>query len=349
MVSCSSDESDPCPTGPLFTVSPVALDSIAAVVPLGNLNPPGHVFPSDHGGLYVVMPGPLSGLGPELRCPGDLTIVRMRAVEHVNEGLTDFALYFRICDDVEGYLGHIASLDPDTFGELADYSQWPEHDEYSTGGETYRNSYLSTSFEVEAGTRLGTTRHMDFGLTDLAADPWPAATPSRWGVGSFRYGRHFLDYYADGPLRDALLAKVDRTDVPGDPYPLGRILQDVPGTAQGSWFLPGAPFPPEDEHLALVQASNRAEKQAISIGTAMSATIRAGVWFFTPVHDGVHERAFAEVTPDGVTYGYRVPDPDHTIFLTMPDEETLWIEAVEGYVDDPAAWVFTDHKVEYKR
>src|SRR5436190_10759932 len=35
-----------------FTVSPIATASIASIVPLGNLNPPIHVYPTDH--LYIL-------------------------------------------------------------------------------------------------------------------------------------------------------------------------------------------------------------------------------------------------------------------------------------------------------
>src|SRR5271167_2206131 len=45
-------------TGPItFTVSPLNIDNAVWYAPLGNLNPPGHTFPSDHGGFYYVDPG----------------------------------------------------------------------------------------------------------------------------------------------------------------------------------------------------------------------------------------------------------------------------------------------------
>src|SRR5262245_41430638 len=37
----------------VFTVPPVALNGVMGWVPLGNLNPPGHTFPTDHQYLYL--------------------------------------------------------------------------------------------------------------------------------------------------------------------------------------------------------------------------------------------------------------------------------------------------------
>jgi hypothetical protein len=42
-----------CSGTQVLTVSPVVLGVLQAIVPLGNLNPSGHVFPTDHVYLYT--------------------------------------------------------------------------------------------------------------------------------------------------------------------------------------------------------------------------------------------------------------------------------------------------------
>jgi len=63
----------------------------------------------------------------------------------------------------------------------------------------------------------------------------------------------------------------------------------------------------------------------------------------------VLNRVFADVTPDGLTYGYVITWPERTAFITMPDENTLWIDGLEGEHPDPADWVFTDDRVVFVR
>ncbi|HEY9226075.1 MAG TPA: hypothetical protein VIP11_05475, partial [Gemmatimonadaceae bacterium] len=59
----------------IFSTPPIALANVAGWVPLGNLNPPGHTFPTDHQYLYL----PASARSPvDLVSPGDAMITRAR-------------------------------------------------------------------------------------------------------------------------------------------------------------------------------------------------------------------------------------------------------------------------------
>ncbi len=53
------DELAGCGEAPFLTVSPMALSDIREIAPLGNLNPPGHVFPTDH--IYFYPPNAPGG------------------------------------------------------------------------------------------------------------------------------------------------------------------------------------------------------------------------------------------------------------------------------------------------
>lgn len=352
LAGCSEEKRE-CPTGALFSVTPAHPDSIRNIDPLGNLNPTGHVFPSDHGGAYIKnRPDGMAPYNVQFFCPGDITVVRLRALEHLHAGITDFAIDYECCEEIFGYLGHISSLNPEVFGSVADYTEWTLDSEYSTGGETFRHYVRTLNLDVAAGLRLGTVGGnpgqggFDFGIIDRTAAPVTAARPSRWGT--YPYARFFLDYYEDGPAKDALTALINREDIPGDPYPGGRALQDVPGTAHGCWFLPGAPHPPEDEHLALVQGHIFPSRLAFSVGTSIPS-LPPSVWMFEPVDDGRLNRAFEDVTSDGQVYAYHVEYPERTVLLTMPDADTVRIEAVDGHLTDPASWVLSDQAVAFER
>ncbi|MFH1843190.1 MAG: hypothetical protein ABIF77_08270, partial [bacterium] len=243
-VGCDKDEGEEvtgvqCPQGPIFTHHVIDPDSVQNIDPLGNLNPPGHTFPSDHGGYYIAVPPPgKETYNVQFYCPGDLTCTRLVAVEHVNAGITDFSLDFEACADITVVMGHIASLNPDVFGATADYTQWGDFEEYTTGGETYRRYMQWTRIEIAAGERLGTAGGnpgqggLDFGIHDLTAPAHTAANPGRW-YERYLHSFHFIEYYADGPVKERLIQLLNREVIPDDPHPYGYNMQDVPGTAHG--------------------------------------------------------------------------------------------------------------------
>jgi len=353
---CSSeDESTPCPEGPVFTHHVIDPDSVQNIDPLGNLNPPGHVFPSDHGGYYVA--GPPGGMTTYNVCiysPGDILIRTMVASEHVTAGFTDFELNFEVCSDLWGRFGHITTLDPGLFGDTSDYTQWTLEDEYSTGGETYRRWRTEVNMSVEGGELLGTTGGnpgqggLDFGMYDRRISPPTPANPARWDGFGYLYARLFVELYEPGTVLDELWALVNREDIPYDEHPGGYNMQDVPGTAHGAWFLPGEPNNPEDPHLALVQSHMLPSRLVLSVGTSVPGAA-SGAYFFVPENDGLLNRDFASVMPDGTTYGFVVTWPDYTFIIRMPDADTLWIEVLDGEHTNPADWVFTDDKAVFMR
>ncbi len=355
IIGCSTDDGAPCPEGPVFTHHVIDPDSVANIDPLGNLNPPGHVFPSDHGGYYVASP-PVDKLTHRvnLYAPGDILITNMVASEHIVAEITDFELNFEVCSDLWGRFGHITTLDEDLFGNTADYTQWTLEAEYTTGGETYRRWSTNVRISVTGGDLLGTTGGvpnqggLDFGMYDRRTSPPTPANPARWSGYGYLYARLFVELYEEGLVRDELWALVNREDVPGDEHPGGYNMQDVPGTAHGAWFFPGEPNNPEDPHLALVQSHTQPSRLVFSVGTSIPA-VGSGAFAFVPENDGVLNRDFASVMPDGTVYGFVVEWPDYTFFIQMPDADTLWIEALDGEHTDPAAWVFTDDKVVFKR
>src|SRR4029079_156416 len=93
-------------------------------VPLGNLAPPGHLFPTDHQYLYINDPGnPASVRSVPVVSPGNITITRAHRTHYSNSDTYDYALEFALCDEVRGEFGHVTSLAPDLLQELGAFDQ----------------------------------------------------------------------------------------------------------------------------------------------------------------------------------------------------------------------------------
>jgi hypothetical protein len=348
-----------CPDGPVFTVSPVSLEDLDAIVTLGNLNPPSHTFPTDHIYFYVTR---ASWDAPaadrvDFFAPGDGVVTGLIASEHPDRGFADYDVFLRPCESLYAVFMHVTSLDEAVFGDTSDFSGWDLTNEYETGGEHYRLWRKDVSITVRAGDRLGTAGGieggswaLDFGLYDTRVTATNVADPDRWREGQEYF--HVvcpLAYYEPGPLLDALIARVDRVSPPGEEYPWGTIYYDVPGTAQGLWFPAGTEgVGHEDANLALVYSNLDPSIAVFSVGTSVPG-LPSGVYGFTPATDGQLNSPFADITPDGQVYGYRVDGYDGTIIVAMPDEMTLRIEALPSAAADPAAWAFTDSAVTFER
>jgi len=158
-----------------------------------------------------------------------------------------------------------------------------------------------------------------------------------------------FDYYAEGDVLDGLMNLIERDLWFGDADPCATVFQDVPGTSQGCWILEGTEWPhPEDPHLSLVHSSIQPSQAVISVGTSISE-LESGLYEFTPLRTGTANRNFEDITADGVIYGFRVSRFDGTIIVTMPDADTLWIEALPGASSCCDIWAFSDQKVVFER
>lgn len=361
LLAACAPEDIPCPEGTLFTSYVVHPDSIFSIEALGSTNPPGHTFPSDHMGIYLKYDEFDHPYTVNVYCPGDLRLARVRAVEHLVEGITDFAFDFEACPDIIHIIGHVGALDEYLFAGYMDLGTWDFEEEYETGGETFRVSSIQPDWEVSAGTRIGIAGiyqyqgGLDYGMYDYTRSSATSANPPRWGDYGYLKAFSPLEYYADGTLKDQLAALVTRQTFPGDEHPYGQVMQDEPGTARGCWFFPGGGFPPEDAHLALVEWNTQPDVRTFSVGDQVSS-LQPGIYpVYEPQTADLLDRAFETITPDGEVYGFHV-GPDWTpggwtgtILLHMPDASTLWIEGFEETIEDPEEWLFTRDMTVFKR
>lgn len=350
------EESSPLLSKAIFSVSPIDIENISGIIPLGALSPPSHVFPTDH--IYFTLKRNEEAEAPEiakLYSPGNLIVTSLRATQHIKAGITDYVIFLEPLDnkDISVMFIHVSLLAPEVFGDPS-YREWSFESEYTTGDEIYKTWSKRCNIEVNAGEVLGEVGGnprqwaLDLGVYDNSMKVEMVANPERWSQLRYLHTVNPLDYYEEGQILDTMWTLVQRTKNEGDLTPCGSVLQDIPGTTQGCWFLSGIEETyPEDPHLALVRSNYEPIKAVFSVGTSIPG-LDSKRYEFYPSNSGLLNRDFKEVYPDGEIYGFEVKSFDGIIILQMPDSSTLWIEAI----NDPSSknnWVFTNNKTIFVR
>lgn len=190
----------PAAPAPLeFVQPPIDLAAVEFVVPIGNLNPPGHTLPTDHAYFYHRLRNPNAPVYPVVAPAGG-------TVRYVTRG-NDDAIGVQATATTIYYLAHV----------LVDAG-------------------LNSGAAVAAGQRLGVTSQLSFGL-DLGVINEGVAVffvnPQRYGSNTL-HAESPLPYFAE-PLRSAIYGKIESA-VPANN---GRIDFDRAGRLSGNWFLEG--------------------------------------------------------------------------------------------------------------
>ncbi|MFC2038898.1 hypothetical protein ACFLUG_03915, partial [Chloroflexota bacterium] len=341
---------------------PMDYEFITGVVPLGNINPPSHTFPTDHIYFYITRDeGADRPHTATLYSPGDMTVTGIVASEHVNAGFADYMVHMEPHPDITFMFYHVSTLSEEIFGDTSSFSTWKLDNEYETGGETYRSWSKALDIEVKAGDIIGTVGGnpgqwaMDIGMYDARRESGTAANPERWARSRYKHAVCPLDFYEEGPVLDKLLSLLTRDEMEGDGTPCGAVLQDIPGTAQGNWFLSGVKATyPEDRHLAMVRSNTHPGRAVFSVGKSVPG-LESHNYQFLPRDSGTLNRDFKDVVPGGQIYSFQT-DPferartyDGIIIVTMPDADTLWIEAIRGAGADSGDLNFSDNKAVFVR
>jgi len=200
LVSCQTEEAEI--TGPVsFSLLPVPLSSISSATPLGNLNPPGHCFPTDH--IYIYLNG--SSLVPVLAMANGT----IRTV-YYNSMFDDYRIEFNHTASCMSYFDHVKNLFPG----------------------------IVEGADVVAGDYIGygdpTVAALDIGVVDEDITR-NFISPERYHEFTVHCGDPYTYFVA--PIRSQLLSKNRRTVEPRG----GKIDYDIDGTIAGNWFLEGIP------------------------------------------------------------------------------------------------------------
>jgi len=280
-----------------FTVPPFDTADVTGLVPLGNLNPPGHTFPTDHMYFYCFT----NKASLNIKSPGNAHILRIGRT-HYNAGTaTDHYDYYIAMgsDNSFMYWGHVSNLSSRLVTAVNNFAGVTCDTPYATGGSTYQQCYMTVSLSATPGEILGIANSnnglagMDLGVTvnNLGANP--------------------LDYFdaASRAIMEPKLGSFDGKTRRTVPPIAGEFLLDKTGTAQGNWFKGSTQKGAEDNNIALVPDNVIPSQLAFSVGTSIPA-LNSSVYYFDTQNTGLINRKFTDVTADGNTYCYTLGFPN---------------------------------------
>lgn len=351
-----------CPDGPIFNKIPVDLKEIKAFRPLGFITLPYHMFGAKHSAFTINLPGEKRTDIP-VYFPGDAWVTLITSIEAPIQ--SGYSLSFYPCSTFKAYFGHLGKISPHLeteFRKSETACQELNHD----GKNPMKKCYAEVLIPVKSGELAGFSDGMagvDFGAVDYGQPPHDFANPSR-------YDFDYLHYVSPVPYfeprtRAELEAKtgsydgtVRRTAEPKG----GTFMQDLKGTAQGNWFLPGKNIfntPDFSPFAALLHDYVDPSQPLFSMGNSVK-NLPLGIYSFAVRSEGLVNRDFSAVTP-GRIYCYEKFPSGQTagklslaplsgiLLLTMPTAAALRIEYRQAASCAGRAWTLGPAATTFER
>lgn len=312
-----------------YTRSPLPLDAVDGVVGLGNLNPPGHAFPTDH--AYLGIPDERRPAPVVAPAGGVVTSIWNRT--WADTGVGDYAVTIQHTNAHITQFQHLSSVDPDLIDRVGGLG----------AGEN------PVSVRVVAGDRLGTaamehSTSLDWFVYDYTRRLDGFAHPERYGRSAHAYP--FTDYLTPD-LRTAYEGKLTRTAAPIG----GKIDYDRAGRLVGNWVLDREPllFDEGAYQLAFVYSVHDPDQLRVSIG----GTVIEGGGRFAVAGNGP-DPATVTVGTGPVVYRLQRATGDGevrreivaTVLVEVLDDHRIRVEGFDGDVDGPS---FTEAARSYVR
>lgn len=336
----------------LLIEMPLANGDFMSITPLGNLNPSGHTFPTDHVYFMLNRLNEFVAAQAFVISPADAWVTRIASSEHVSDNFTDYTIDFSTCKEVVFRFGHMSSLSERLVQNLS--ANASVCNEYETGGKRFRDCETGVMVKVSASEVIGTAggNEGQFALDMWAYDSRTAelnyANKARW------YGRQMhvacpLNYFKAEmkELLETMLMSEGGT-IRTVPPVCGEVEQDEPATAQGVWFLKSTKNTyPEDPHIALVHDNFNPMKGAFSIGTSMqTGGLASGVYYFEPVDIGYVNRDFAGVRAGGMAYCYETAKSGdgrkYVILVQLTGAAAIRMERLQSDSCGSGPWSFAE-------
>ncbi|HEY9225446.1 MAG TPA: hypothetical protein VIP11_02285 [Gemmatimonadaceae bacterium] len=282
-----------------FTMLPVSIASGKTLTALGNLNPPGHVLPTDHVYFYdwdlSVRGASQAGDDRTVYMPTTGTVVWV-----IKPTGTDTKVMFRVTENFYFYLDHLLPSMTFTMGQV-----------------------------VSVGTPLGHTGPggtLDLGAFDMSVSHSGFVNPARYPDQTLHYVSPWK--YFTPELQAQISSHLYR--VPSSADLDGRIDFGVKGTLAGDWFLKGMPVDSSSGPYGWTRSISFAydyydpSQVRLSIGGTVSAP---GVWGIEPTAPRP-----AAVTPASGVIAYKlysifdVRPPYGVLLVQMIDDSTIKVE-----------------------
>ena len=341
----------------LYKVSPVELEDIDHIIPLGNVSPPFHIFPVRH--LYFHIKKSegsdrITKVAP-VYSPGKVWVTSIESMTYLDKNDNveneDYRIVFSPCKEFESYFIHLSSITEKLKNALQGENSCSES---NAGTWKWISCSSSTNIKLKPGELIGTaggdfTNALDFGSSDFRTSDLNFARPDRWendGVNTVCS----LDYYPK-KLKRSLEQKLGDNAESSKIEPLcGKVDWDIAGTAQGNWFVKDTqgPFFNEDPHLALVYDNINPNLAVISLGNSFESNgINSKKYTFTPNDSGFVNRKFKDITNDGNVYCFETDSI--SILLELTSKDTLRMEKNIQDSCGEGPWSFESTFVDFER
>ncbi|MBA4421340.1 MAG: hypothetical protein C0391_09355 [Anaerolinea sp.] len=364
-----SEKSGILPDLGFFPVCPDNLDGIltaqlmdpqyiSGLIPLGNINPPGHTSPVDHIYFDTMYEGRIP-----LYAPADAWITHVTEILYQDDTgnyiSSDFGLTYTLCKglvlDLAGYTG-ISSRLREKLDEVRSECVYGinkiGHDKVE--GQCHYN----VTIPVVSGEELGYTQaEMKDNRLTLPLEVWaanynvPARADVNWDFYNDDRYAHIMclfDLYS-GDLKDQYYQKfgyydtkhkkeqanqepefIARTIEPR----CGQVNQDLTGTIQGMWYA-GKPgernLESQGKGLAFLHNNIDPTMAEISIGGTIMDPLAV---LFQPRHSGFVDREPSEVTADGNIYCFNTRDDKGKVLVQLMDDHHMKVENQDGACTD---------------
>jgi hypothetical protein len=363
VTGCSNDPYGPprglasCDGSAPLTITPVPVGAINEIAPLGSVFPPGHTTPAAHIYFYFAPSGQVNKTPVPLVAPGNVVISEVLRATRTGGGqpaFVDYTLTFFPCAELRLYFAHVTTLDSDLARQIGSLDG--NCSTSSTAGFTYVSCIKETNITVAAATPLGTVSGpgqgaLDLGAADRRKPPLAFVNPSRpHAPGGPPWKNHTVcavDYFTS-PVRDMLRSLFGR-GVRRTAEPVcGQLMQDVPGSAQGRWYMGSSDM--DDRNLALVHDNVIPTLAAFSVGTAVPS-LPSRVYRFTPDAAGRVNTDFHLVNAVGTIHCYDATNvANQLILIQLVSATRLRIEGQAGTsCGAPESWAFTAGAVTFDR
>jgi hypothetical protein len=294
----------------IFEICPVDTATISEASPLGNMNPPGHTFPSNHIGFYLK--------GMDLIPVSAMTAGTIRTV-YYNEWSDDFRIEIDHTESILSYFDHICNLAPD----------------------------IIAGAKMQTGELVGYARRSN-GAFDIGVINYDVVnsfiTPERYHEFYLYYDDPYT-YFTDS-IRQILELKNPRIGEPKG----GKIDFDQDGTLAGNWFIEGTPLTYEassylygENQLAFVYDMYNASTILVSCG----GTLEEAPFSFRVVGNNPNP---ALVSPASGLVKYQLDSPFNklTMLVQMIDNRTIQAEIFAEKLPSEVS-SFTSHSKIYIR
>ena len=323
------DDFPECSEDTQFDSEMFDIEEIANIVPLGNYNPPGHTFPTEH--MYVEFNQTSS---MKVYAPGNVKVTYIGSKEYSEDqmqGWSDYDISMKSCNDVTMHLMHM-QLDSELLSKGGAEKKWCRS--YETHNSEIEMCQYDSDFWIEAGTLLGTAgnpqnNHFNFDM----------GVKDRRITNDFidkEVNEHFLnsvcpfEYFSNETRQEMESKATGWGRAENVINPCGEIVFDIKGTAQGNWVREDTPRNSEtlyDEYgLGLYYDNIKQDDLVISSSSDGGYSYR-----FEPTDTGLVNRSFSSVVADDNIYCYETGNyPNDIILIELIDDEHLKIERKDG-------------------